>query len=169
MKNKGFTLVEIIIAVGLFALVMVLVSGAYLTMINSTRHTQGITAGINSLSFALETMARTIRTGTSYGCPVAGTDCSGGTTFSVRAPSGSTVSYSNGSGVIMQTTNGVAAPLTDSSINVTSLQFYAVGTQPGDTQQARVTIKISGTVSSGPDKTIPFAVETSATMRGSDI
>ncbi len=178
MKNKhiqgGYTLVELIVAVGLFALVMMLASGAYLMMIGISRRTQSIASGIDNLSFALETMTRTIRTSTSYGCPTAGIDCSsGGATFSVKNPEGNTVSYTSSNSAITQTTNGVTASLTDSSIKITSLKFYAVGTQSysanGNQQQARVTIIVSGTVSSGPGRTVPFTVETGATMRGSDI
>ena len=175
MKNKharGYTLVELIVAIGLFALIMVLAAGAYLVIIGIARQTQGITAGINNVSFAVETMARTIRTSTNYGCPTAGTDCSGGPTFSVKDINGDTVTYTSNSGAITEQINsGAAVPLTDSSISITSLLFYSFGVSPGDATQARVTIVVSGTVASGVDKTktVPFTVETSATMRGSDI
>lgn len=177
MKSKythgGYTLIELIVAVGLFALVMMLASGAYLMMIDINRRTQGIASGIDNLSFALETMTRTIRTSTNYGCPAAGQDCSDGTTFSVKDPAGQTVSYTESGGAITQTTNGVTVSLTDPSTQVTSLKFYAIGTKSyssdGDTEQARVTIIVSGTVSSGPGQTTPFTIETGATMRGTDI
>ena len=72
-----------------------------------------------------------------------------------------------------QTVNGVSVALTDSSVTITSLLFYSTGAQAyyatGDIQQSRVTIIVSGTVSGGPGKTIPFTVETGATMRGTDI
>lgn len=188
MKNKctrGYTLIELIVAVGLFAIVMMLASGAYLVMININRQTQGITVGIDNLSFALETMTRTIRTGTKYSCSTSiphtdGSPCPFSTFFVTDSTgTGHAVSYTMGSigsvGNITQTTSAGTVALTDSSTNVTSLKFYAIGTQPyfpnkTDTQQARVTIVISGTVSSGPGRPpIPFTVETGATMRGSDI
>lgn len=170
MKNKrGYTLIELIIAVGLFALIMMLASGAYLVMIGINRQTQSIATGIDNLSFALETMTRTIRTGTRYACGGSWpSDCAnGGASFSVRNSSGLTTSYALSNGVITQ--NGSA--LTDPSVNVSSLMFYASGTArpPSDYQQARVTIIVSGTVSSGPGETESFTVETGATMRGSDI
>lgn len=166
LSARGYTLVELIIAVGLFALIMMLASGAYLVMININRQTQSIATGIDNLSFALETMTRTIRTGTNYSCNGGG-DCSPGTTFSVTNTSGNTVSYSLSNGVITQ--NGIA--LTDPSVIVSSLVFYASGTgkPPIDYQQPRVTIVVSGIVSSGAGKTEPFTIETGATMRSSDI
>ena len=168
MKNKrGYTLVELIVAVGLFAFIMMLASGAYLVMIGINRQVQGIATGIDNLAFALETMTRTVRTGTSYSCNSSG-DCSNGDSdFSVVDSSGNTVDYALSGGVITQ--NGVA--LTDPSVTVSSLMFYASGTgkPTSDYLQSRVTIIVSGTVSSGPGKTEPFTVETGATMRGSDI
>ncbi len=154
---RGYTLIELVIAVGLFALIMTLASGAYFVMISVNRQTQSIATGIGNLSFALETMTRTIRTGTNYS--------SGGTSFSVRNENGVTINYTLSGGVIMQ--NDIA--LTDSSVTISSLLFYASGTVSGDAYQPRVTIIVSGTVSSGPGKNEAFTVETGATMRGSDI
>src|SRR3989344_4020057 len=169
MKNKlirGYTLVELIIAVGLFALIMTLASGAYLVMININRQTQSIATGVDNLSFALETMMRIIRTGTNYSCDNSG-DCSGGTSFSVINTDGEEVNYVLSNGIITQ--NGIA--LTDPSVTVSSLVFYASGTgkPPADYQQPRVTVVVSGTVSSGAGKTESFTLETGATMRGTDI
>lgn len=143
-----------------------LASGAYLVMIGISRQTQSIATEVNNLSFALETMTRTIRTGTDYSC-AGGGDCSGGTSFSVKNSSGVTTNYTLSNGIITQ--NGI--PLTDPSVNVSSLAFYASGTAkpPSDYQQPRVTIVVSGSVSSGAGKSEPFTIETGATMRGSDI
>jgi len=164
-KFRGYTLVELIVAVGLFALVMTLVSGAYIVMIGLTERAQGTATGIDNLSFALETMTRTIRTGTNYSCNYGG-DCSGDTTFSVKNTVGTTMSYSLSNGVIKQ--NNV--PLTDPSVVVSSLKFFVSGTTSGDNYQPYVTIAVSGTVSSGSGgKTESFTVETGATMRTPDL
>lgn len=170
---RGFSLVEIIVAVGLFTVIMALASGAYLLMISVNRQTQALAIGINNLSFALETMTYNIRTGSNYNCAGSG-DCSGGTSFSFTNAYTVSVEYSlSGEGTIQETKNGTTVnDLTDSSVNVTSLKFYTTGTQnarQGDYTQARVTIIVSGTVSSGPGKTESFTVQSGATMRGSDL
>ena len=168
--SRGYTLVELIVAVGLFALIMTLAAGAYLVMISVSRQTQAISIGIDNLAFALETMTRTIRTGTGYSCSAApgeAVDCTnGGSNFSVMSPGGAPTTYRLSGDALIQ--NGTA--LTDPSVTVTSLTFYAYGTaKPPDTRQPMVVIVMSGTVSSGPGKTTPFTVETAATMRGTDI
>ncbi len=164
-KSRGFTLVELIVSVGLFALIMTLVAGAYLIMIGINRQVQASATGINNLSFALEDMTRSIRTGTGY----SGAE---GSTFSFTNANGQPVTYSIAGSAIQETKSGVTSVLNDLSVTVTSLMFYPVGTDNislGDYQQARVTIIVSGTVSSGPGKTESFTIQTGATMRGSDI
>lgn len=167
MKNAstGFTLVELIVSIGLFALVMLLSSSAYLLMIGINRQAQSTATGINNLSFALETMTRTIRTGTGYSCVGLGDCAGGGIIFSVKDTAGSTIVYALSDGMITQ--NGV--PLTDPAVHISSLTFYASGTAKNDSTQPRVTIVVSGAVPSGPGKTESFTVQTGATMRGSDL
>lgn len=180
MRNipRGYTLIELIVAVGLFALVMALAAGAYLLMININRQAQGISTGINNLSFALETMTRTIRTGTAYSCGlISGLgDCgSGGTSFTFSpAGGGAPVTYTLDGSTIQKKVGVSSSALTDpSSVQITSLMFYVSGTataSSGDYTQPHVTMVISGTVSAGPGKpTQSFIIETGATMRGSDL
>ena len=174
---RGYTLIELVVAVGLFALVMTLAAGAYLLMVDLSRQAQGISTGIDNLSFVLETMTRSIRTGTSYSCGSFGGDCSGGADrFSFKDASGVDITYAYGlqtdglTGAIAKNGNVI---LTDPSVSVSSLTFYVSGTgtvAANDFAQPYVTIVVSGTVSSGPRKTSQaFTVETSATMRGIDL
>lgn len=172
--NGGYTLVELMIAVGLFAIVMLLSSGAYLVMISLNRQAQSMSNGINNLAFALETMTRNIRTGTGYSCGAFGGDCtSGASSFTLTNQQGELVSYRLSGTALEQTTAGTQSLLTDSSVTVTSLTFYAFGTRTTaqtDYEQSRVTVSISGTVSPGPGKPPEaFTIQTGATMRGSDL
>lgn len=167
--QSGYTLVELIVAAGLFAFVMVLASGAYLIMIGVNRQAQSIAVGIDNLSFALETMTRTIRTGRNYRCDGGSGNCPlGGTSFLVTNEAGNPVTYALASGVITQ--DGVA--LTDPTVNITSLTFYTSGTATataGEYTQPRVVIVVAGSIPYASGKTESFAVETQATMRGSDL
>lgn len=173
---RGFTLVELIVSVGLFAVVVTMATGTYLVMINVSREAQSVATGINSLSFVLEGMTRNIRTGKGY------QDCgSGSSTFSFFEDGDSTrrISYRLDSDrqVIQQNlNNGAWLDLTNPLIKVTSLSFECRGTTPGaapnttygDFEQAHITINISGTVSPGPGKLKEFNVQSSATMRSID-
>ena len=166
---RGYTLIELIVSVGLFSLVMLMASGAYLMMISSNRNAQGITTGIDNLSFALETMTRNIRTGTDYSCNLSGDCLNGASSFSFTNAKGIAVTYDLLGTMIQETTGGESSMLTDSSVNISSLMFYVFGTDPTDEEQSRVTMVISGTVSVERGRTESFTIETGATMRGSDI
>ena len=164
--HGGYTLIELVVAVGVFALIMTLASGAYLVMVGVNRQAQSTATGINNLSFALESLTRNVRTGTGY-------QLINANSFSFTNQNGTVLTYSLGSqpgpsgtvGTI--TLNGVS--LTDPLVDIRSLTFYTSGTASSDTYQPYVTITLSGTVSTGPGKTQSFSVETSAAMRGSDI
>jgi len=152
-SGTGYTLIELVVAIGLFALVMTLASGGYLMMIATNRQAEALSTGINNLSFAIESMTRDIRTGSGY----CATGCSS-TSFSFTDAGGSKVTYGFSGGP---------------SVTVSSLTFYTSGlssyTASGDRYQPNVTIVVSGSVSSGPGKTSSFTVESGATMRGTDI
>lgn len=176
--SRGYTLIELVVAVGLFALTMTLSSGAYLLVIDLNRQAQSVATGINNLSFVLETMTRKIRTGVSYSCGNFGGDCpGGGASLSFRDANGTSITYARGvrgsdSSIGTVTENG-STILTDPSVNITSLTFYVTGTgtvASGDYNQPHITIALSGTVTSGSgDVPQPFAIQTGATMRGVDL
>lgn len=178
-KKRGYTLVELMVAVGLFAVVMLLASGAYLLMISLNRQAQGIATGIDNLSFVLETMARDIRIGASYNCGGLGDCPNGGGNLYFKDIYNNQVSYqrstsnaqcgSGTTGCIVKTVNSVSKTITDPSVNIDSLAFYVFGTEPGDRYQPHVTIILSGTVITDAGKSQSFRVETGATMRGTDI
>ena len=164
--SGGYTLIELMVAVGLFALIMMLASGAYLVMINVNRQTQAVATGINNLAFVLESMTRSIRTGSGY-TQITKKE------LSFTDQQGRAITYRRDtqqgvSGPVGDiTANGVA--LTAPAIDITSLAFVLSGGTPGDTNQPYVTIIVSGTVTTGPGKTESFTVETSVTMRGPDL
>ena len=140
-------------------------------MIGLNRQAQGIATGIDNLSFALETMTRDIRTGTVYNCAGLG-DCPGGAnSFTFKNKTGTQVTYSMSGSALQKTIGATQTAITDSSVTITGLTFYAVGTRPApaDYVQPHVTVVVSGTVSTSAGKTEPFTIETAATMRGSDI
>jgi|GEM_PF-272658 len=178
-RARGYTLIEMVVAVGLFALVMVLAAGAYLLMIDLNRRAEGTSTGIDSLSFALETMMRSIRTGSTYSCGAYGAgDClGGGSNFSFKDVNGADITFARGTqdtdGTIGAIVENGSTVLTDPSVNIDKLTFYVIGTgtvAEGDFSQPHVTIVVSGSVTSGPSKTPqPFAIETGSTLRGVDL
>ena len=62
----GFTLIEIIVSLAIFAVVSVVAIGSLLKVIDANKKAQALKTAINNLNFALEAMSREIRTGSEY-------------------------------------------------------------------------------------------------------
>lgn len=173
--KNGYTLIELMVSIGLFAVIMTLAAGAYLMIIGISRQAEGISTAVDGVSYAIEDMSRTIRTGSGYGCGlIKGVDCpAGGSTFSLTDQTGAPIVFTREQ-IPGSTNYGIfegASALTDPSINITALTFYVLGTKPAsqnDYLPPYVTIVVSGTIAAGK-QTFPFTVETGAVMRGIDL
>lgn len=179
--SRGFTLVELLVSLGLFTIVMTLAAQGYLVMLSANRDVQALGVGINNLSGALEYMTREIREGHSYcggngSITPACSSMSGSEMFSFIDTYNKTVTYAHSSNGITRAYDGGAATLlTDSSVDISVLTFYVQGqnpllSAPSDNIQPQVVITIKGFVSYGSGgKKEKFDIETSATMRGTDL
>ena len=175
--KRGYTLLEMIVAVGIFSVVMLAATGAYLTLIKLDRQARAVNDVANNLSFAVDSMSRSIRTGTAYDCEptLGGTDCAGGGTsfgFSDSEVPARAIIYSRTAGgqVVATINGGTPIPLTDPRINVTALEFRVRGTTAGDRIQPQVTFSIKGTMSTGPNNaSTTFAIQGGATRRLLDL
>lgn len=66
--RRGFTLIEMLVAVALFAVVMLVSTAVIFSIIGGNKKAQGINAVSNNLNFAVESMVRDIKTGYGYSC-----------------------------------------------------------------------------------------------------
>jgi len=67
--KKGFTMIEMMIATALFAIVMIIGTGAVINVNSTHKKTQTLRAVIDNLHFVTEDMARNMRIGANYRCP----------------------------------------------------------------------------------------------------
>ena len=67
-NQSGFTLIEMIVSLALFATVATVSVGALLVLVASNVQLQNEQSVMTNLSFALDSMSREIRTGTDYFC-----------------------------------------------------------------------------------------------------
>lgn len=178
----GYTLLELIVSVGIFSIVMLASTGAYLTLINLDRQARAVNDVVSNLSFAVDSMARAVRTGSGYKCDnnSGSPNCVNGSTNSTlgftdsESPNRGVV-YSLSNGQIMATicssapcTGGVTSVLTDSRIVVQSLKFYVrgVGTVGESPKvQPQVTFVIAGIMNVGQGKVVNFSIQGGATQR----
>jgi prepilin-type N-terminal cleavage/methylation domain-containing protein len=74
-KQKGFTLLEMLISVTLFSVVMIIALSAVLTILDLNRKTQSLTAVTNSMNTAIDSMVRLIKSGEKGFAPGGDTSC----------------------------------------------------------------------------------------------
>lgn len=162
--KRGFTLIEMLVSVGIFTVVMVVALGALLSVSESDRKAQTIKTITNNLGFALEGMSRTIRTGINYSCGswTPGTDCTsggGGSLITFEDIQGNITGYQRSTnatlcgqdsagavGCIVRSRDGgsIWQSITASEVVVEHLSFYLYGSSRSDDIQPRVTISMRG-------------------------
>ncbi len=66
--SAGFTLMELMIAVGLFSIIVIVGAGALLNTNFVRKNTETVRAVVDNLNFVMEDMSRNIRLGSTYSC-----------------------------------------------------------------------------------------------------
>jgi len=161
--QRGFTLIEMIVAVGLFTVVMLISITALLSLVDANRKAQALQSVMNNLNIALDGMVRSIRMGSTYHCGEAGSystpvDCPLGEQFlsiqPFRAEEGPAPSLlywyaedQNGIGRLYRSEDGSIAggvPVTSPEVSIESVEFYVVGASRADNVQPKVLVVIRG-------------------------
>src|SRR3989344_706601 len=140
--KTGFTLIELIVALGVFMVVMTIILSAFLNIMDIQKKTEAFRKVNDNLNFAMEAMMGEIREGEDY-CP------SGGVTgtFSFTNKDDKKVNYRlNGEHIERQIPSESISwlMLASDEIKITKLSFTVRGNVVNDQNQPLVTIAISG-------------------------
>ncbi|HYF29329.1 MAG TPA: type II secretion system protein, partial [Candidatus Paceibacterota bacterium] len=159
--SRGYSLVELIVAVGIFSMTTLIVTSVYLALVNLDRQARATNQLAANLDFAMESMVRNIRTGRDYECPppncnLTFTDSEDVLTH-YRENSDGTIGICTGDDAL-NCTDENALPLTDPQITVEDLRFYV----PDDEYQPRVVIVAEGTMETNLGEEIRFSIQSSA-------
>lgn len=165
-QASGFTLVEMLVSLAVFAVVIVLNLAIVFSISNAQKKAIALQNAEDNVRFAFESMAKEIRTGRSFHCDFSNPssisslpqNCpSGGVSFTfINAPAGDTVTYQIlGNQLVKSSDSNVPCTLpsanncqriTAISVEITRLTFIATGTGSGDGAQPKVTVIIQGQV-----------------------
>lgn len=195
--ERGFTLIETLVAVGLFTIVTTIASSAFLAMINADRTSRQLRIATDNLNLTIEDMSRRIKTGTRYGCdPVSNPGSVNGTNDCVNGresiaftdQNGVRTMYKLGLGTsdsntggcgdplyeltrrcILRFSDGAWTPVTSYEINITKLRFFVRGSSSADVVQPYVIILVDGELGVPPKPVTKFKVQTMVTQRQLDI
>ncbi len=66
--KTGFTLIEMLVSVGLFAVTVTMSMGSLLILVDAHSRSQSVQVAVDNLSFALDSITRQLRTGQNYYC-----------------------------------------------------------------------------------------------------
>lgn len=184
--QRGFTLVEMIVAVGLFTVVMLISLAALLSLIDANRKARSIESVMNNLNIALDGMVRNIRMGSAYHCGTNNltqpSDCATvpGTSVAFLRFGGTAgdaedyLIYSyNALEKRLERKEGASATayaVTAPEIEIDEMNFYVIGTTPGDGDQPKIVIVMKGTVGAERVRTrTTFSIQATAVQRVLDI
>lgn len=184
--QAGFSLVEMVVAVALFAIIMLVAVGALLSLVDANRKARTLESVMNNLNISLDSMVRAMRMGSTYNCggtlipdPSTGADCSIGDDIMSFAPYGSDSAQQNERSVyffqdgrLYRSQNGGtnSIPITAPEIEIEDVKFYVIGTQPGDIVQPKAVVVVKGTAGSVKLKTrTTFYIQATAVQRSLDI
>lgn len=175
-KRRGFTLVEMLVAVALFVIIAFISIGAILTIFSANKKSQTSKTVVDNLNYTIENMVRNVRFGSSYHCGT-GTpytsvaNCSAGSNFLAVRSNGSTIIYRQNGSVMQYSGNGGTSyqDLTPPDVVITYVRFYVFGTDNTDTVQPYVVAVIRGYVGSRPTTQTVFSLETIMSQRELDL
>lgn len=138
-KESGLTLIELIVAIGIFWLVIGVTIGVFVIAVSSQRRIIALRNIEDNIRFAEESMAREIRTGKNFS--------GGGSTLSFTNANGQAVVYRLNSNIIEKSINGGSSysAVTGSEIAINYLYFYLMGQSSGDNLQPRITVTVGAT------------------------
>lgn len=196
--NSGFTIIEMLVSLALYTTVVTIAVGALLVLIAGSSRGQAEQSVMTTLTFALDSMTREIRTGSQYVCQ--STTLSGQETFGTPNDCSSGAGSASNHGIsfveggnsitggakriayyfdknnatIMRRVGGAdPESIISNTILVNRADFFVTGSTPlsaagTDTNQPTVTIVIEATDESEPTAA-PYIVQTTITQRELDI
>lgn len=168
-KNKGFTLVELLVSIAIFSIVLIVVMGSIITIIDTNRKARSLTIVMNDLNFVLESVTRTIKTGEITYPNSDGAD----TRITVVNQDEEEITYEFDAenGVINKTVGSGGTPIavTSNDININNVRFDVFGIENNDDVQPRVLILVEGTAAVSPKISSSFKIQTTVSQRNLDI
>ena len=195
--KKGFTLIEMLVTVGLFAIIITIAVGGFVNAERTQRQVSSLISAQSNVSLALEQMSREIRTGYlfchdpgvsqyssrcddqySTSTPTCAVVSSSDPNSPWTCPSldfydanGNEINYSWADGALTESVNSsTPQSITGNTVSVKYLQFQLFGQTEGDQWPPRITISI-GIAASSTDPAVMndvFNLETTVSARTID-
>lgn len=181
-NNKGFSLIELIVALGIFTSIITVLLGALIVTMNSAKHSRALRTAMDNVNFAMESMTRSIRMGTNYYCVEDSggvpsnigeqtKDCDNGSFVSFIPKGENPISSRIGYGLIEEgddpvlnrCTDDVCVAIVSPDVSIDSLKFIVKNSDLNG-GQASIYIMMKGSVLV-KGTPVPFALQTMTSQR----
>ena len=160
--RKGFTIVELLIAMALFVIIISIASGAFINSLRTQRATVALVAANSNASLALEQMAREMRTGKDFSQSAAQE-----ITFTNANGESATYQWNNISGAVEKKTgSGSFKRITADNVLVKNLNFRIFNGSLADPYPPRITVVLQVAPANIPfiDSTVDLETTVSARL-----
>lgn len=158
--RTGFTVVELIVAIGLFTTLFGIVSGSFINALRTERRIVALVSANDSAQGSLEQMAREIRTGLNFDLRF-DLRPEGDLTFTNYK--GENITYTLGEESIKRGVDDAFKPITADNVRARSLQFFLC--DPLDCPVPRVTIATGISAADSSLDAIILNMQTSVSAR----
>jgi len=178
-EHKGFTLVELMVSVSIFAIVMMISTGTLLVLIDVNAKAQAVYSATSNLAFVLDSVSREIRSGRTFYCssntlgtgsalPTGTSDCiDANYIVFTRERDGVRVGYRLEANKIQQKEGSKNwADLTSADVSVDQFRISTDGSQGGDSSQPYIRLILKGFVRNGLNTETRFNIQTHMVGRG---
>lgn len=192
--NKGFSLIEVLVSLALFAIVVTMSVGTLVSMLAANEEAQFSREIMDQLGFALDELVREARTGSNFYCAndissivesgsSATQDCTsnasgfafveGGRSLTGRAgcaTANKRIGYQLESGQIVRyTCDQEVSAVTPDSMTIQSIDFYVTGSSPADEVAPYMTVFIEGYYELLDGSRETFVIQSAAAQRLLDV
>lgn len=170
-EHGGFTLLEMVVSFGIFAVVIVTAIGAVVAINHAQVKAANIQDIQDNLRFSLESMTKEIRTGKNF--VPAGGSAPAYAALSFRRSDGVPVTYCRQGGALRKlsgsaTDCSLGSAVTSDAITMEQLVFYVIGASAGPADgQPRITVSLRAS-SRDPKLATSFRLQTTVAQRERD-
>ena len=190
----GFSLVELMVSVSIFAIAMIISISTLLVIIDANAKAQATSAAMTNLSYAFDNITRNLRTGRLYYCTGSGADMTNQLLTSspgfqdcnneigivyTREIDGVRTGYRLSSQRIQEyhPARGSWVPITGSDVRIDRFSLFVIGSATDDPatpsiddiEQPKVKILITGHINNGLDTDTDFKLQTHIVQRIIDL
>jgi len=139
--NRGFTLVEVLVAIFIFSVIMMAVGSAFVSALNVQRRAFNVQQVMENAAYVLDVMLKEVRV--SQILPAVPDSCINSPPYdslTVEHPDFGSITYYMNNGNIMRQNGGDTLQLNSNTVEFRNFKFCITGAIISDVKQPRVTV-----------------------------